>query len=189
MACKAVGREAIDLFEAGMDGGKLGGSDQEREAAFGSDQAAGDRQDGFEALDGAQRDHVESRRRERFGAGGEYIDVRQCKGAGNFAQECGLLVIGLDQGERERRPPQFDGDAGEAGARADVSQSRSHRRGHRGFRRPFPLGKQHARGEETFAEMARHDLFWIANRCQIDARVPMKQYIDVRRYTFEVAGR
>jgi len=38
-----------------------------------------------------------------------YIDVRQCKGAGDLAQEGGLLVIGLDQSEGDGRSPELDG--------------------------------------------------------------------------------
>jgi hypothetical protein len=55
-----------------------------------------------------------------LGAAGEYIDVRQCKGAEDFAEERGLFLIGLDQGEADWRGPEFDGDAGESGAGTEV---------------------------------------------------------------------
>jgi len=59
---------------------------------------------------------------EGFGAGVLYIDVGQCKGAGDFAEEGGLLVVGLDEGEGDLRGPEFYGEAGESGAGADVGE-------------------------------------------------------------------
>ena len=73
-------------------------------------------------LDGAEGDDVVSRPGESFGAGCLYIDVRQCKGAGDFAEEGGLFVIGFDQGDRDMRSPELDGEAGESGAGADVCE-------------------------------------------------------------------
>jgi hypothetical protein len=52
-----------------------------------------------------------------------YIDVRQCKGAGHFAEEGRLLVIGFDQGEGDVRSPEFDGESGEAGAGTEVGEA------------------------------------------------------------------
>jgi hypothetical protein len=42
-----------------------------------------------------------------FGALGDYIDVRQCKSAGGFAEEGGFLVVGFDEGQADRRCPNF----------------------------------------------------------------------------------
>ena len=42
-----------------------------------------------------------------FGAGDLYIDVSQCKGAGDFAKEGRFFVVGLDQGQGEGRVPDF----------------------------------------------------------------------------------
>jgi len=98
----------------------LGCANEEGQAASGGDQGAGDGENGCEAFDGAQSDDVEGGGRKGFGAGVLYIDVGQCKSAGDLAQEGGFLVVGLDQGEGDVRSPEFDGEAGEAGAGAEV---------------------------------------------------------------------
>jgi len=41
-------------------------------------------------------------------------------------------------------------------------------------------------GEEAFAEVAGDDLFLIADGCEIYARVPALQYIDIRRYIVQL---
>ena len=146
---------------------QLGLADQESELPLGSQQTGGYRQDGLEALDGAEADYVECRR-EGFGAGGLYIDVRQCKRARDLAEERGFLVIGLDQGQVYLGSPEFDGDAGEAGARAEVSNFNGfHPGGHRGTQR-----EEMASGEEAFAEVAGDDPFFVADGSEIDAGIP-----------------
>ena len=97
----------------------LGGADQESQAAGWGYQGGGGGEDAFEAFDGAEGDYIIASGY-GFGAGVLYIDVRQCKSAGNFFQERGFLVIGFDQGEGDVRSPEFDGEAGEAGTGADV---------------------------------------------------------------------
>jgi len=61
-------------------------------------QAGGDGEDCVEPFDGSKGDDVGGGFGEGFGAGGNYIDVRQCKGADYFAEECSFLMIGFDQG-------------------------------------------------------------------------------------------
>lgn len=100
----------------------LGGADQEGEAAAWPHQPGRDREDRFEALHRAKGDHVEGAAGKGLGARALYIDVRQCKGAGDFAEEGGFFLVGLDQGQRNVGRPKFDGDSGEAGAGADVGQ-------------------------------------------------------------------
>ena len=39
--------------------------------------------------------------------------------------------------------------------------------------------------KEAFAEVAGYDLFGVADRREIDARIPAHQYIDVHQYTSE----
>jgi hypothetical protein len=39
-----------------------------------------------------------------------------------------------------------------------------------------------AGGEEGFAEVAGDDFFRVADGGQVDAGIPMQEYIDVRRY-------
>jgi len=77
----------------------------------------------YEALDGAESYYVEGGGGKSFGAGILYIDVRQCKGAGDFAEEGCLFEVGFDQGEGDAGVPEFDGESGEAGAGAEVGWS------------------------------------------------------------------
>ena len=108
----------------GWDGGfgNLRGANEEGEAATGTDQCGGGGEDRFEVFDGAKGDYVEGGGGKRFGSGVLYIGVGQCKGAGDFAEEGGFLVVGFDQGEGELRGPEFDGEAGESGAGAEVGE-------------------------------------------------------------------
>ena len=53
-------------------------------------------EDGFEALYGSEGYYIgvgAEAGGERFGPGGDYIDVGQCKFAGHFAEEGGFLVV------------------------------------------------------------------------------------------------
>jgi hypothetical protein len=97
----------------------LGIADQEGEAAVWPYQAGGDWKDFVETLYGAEG-HDICFGGEVLGAAGEYIDVRQCKGANYFAEECGFFLIGFDQGQVDLRGPDFYGDSGKAGAGAYV---------------------------------------------------------------------
>jgi hypothetical protein len=45
-----------------------------------------------------------------------------------------------------------------------------------------------AGGEEGFAEVAGDDFFFAADRCEVDAGVPVEKYIDVCRYMLELGG-
>jgi hypothetical protein len=168
----------------------LGGADQEGEAAAGGDQGGGAGEDGFEAFDGAEGDYVEGGA-EGFGACALYIDVRQCKSAGDFAQEGGLLVIGLDQSEGDVGSPEFEREAGESGAGAHIGYTGRvhsfHHRGHSGGR--GRAGKQVAGGEQALAEVAGDDVFGVADGGQIDAGVPPDEDIDIRRYTLQLCQR
>jgi len=124
---------------------QLRSTDEESQASAGANQTGGYGENASEALDGAEGDQVEAcpietllvdagapggcvagcirngvLRKKLFGATGEHIDVHQCKGADDFAEEGALLMVGLDQGEGEVGRPEFDGDAGESGAGAEV---------------------------------------------------------------------
>ena len=126
-------------------------ADEEDEASSRMGEGGCDGQDLGEALDGAEghdvvgldrlrRAHAhalimfwgrwvrgvadrEAARKKIFGSRGYYIDIRQCKGAGDFAKEGGLFVVGFDQRHGDLRRPEFDGDAGKSGARADVGEA------------------------------------------------------------------
>jgi len=110
-----------EVGERGADLVLLSGADQEGETTSGGQEGGGDREDGFKAFDGAEGDYVEGFCY-GFGAGVLYIDARQCKGSRDFAEEGGLLVVGLDQSEGDLRGPEFDGEAGESGAGAEVGE-------------------------------------------------------------------
>ena len=71
----------------------LGGADQESHAALRVEQPGGDGKSGIEAFDCAERDHVERSWRQSFGAFTLYIDVYQCKGAGDLAKKGGFLMV------------------------------------------------------------------------------------------------
>jgi hypothetical protein len=191
------GRVPGKVREGGVDLGELGGGDQEGEASGGGEERGGYGEDVGEAFDGAEGDYVEGGGGEGFGADVLYIDVRQCKGAGEFAEEGGFLLIGFDQGEGDVRGPELDGDAREAGARAEVCEAGFglralgfgnvnvkifHHRGHRGRHRVER--EEVASGEEGFAEVAGDDFFLVADGGEVDASVPAEEYIDVRRYAF-----
>lgn len=182
---------------------ELSSPNQQGEASGGLDESGGRGHDRFEALDGPQGDQVERGGRESFDANALYIDVRQCNGAGQFTEEGCFFVIGFDEGEGDFRGPEFESDAGEAGAGTDIGNleavvadpdSRSlvgsgtadvvpvsflmARR----FTAPW---QQHASGEQALAEVASDDLLGIANGGEIDTLVPAEKYIDVRRYIFD----
>src|SRR5581483_1396637 len=107
--------------EGGLGSRKLGYAGQERETACWGEETGCDRQDGVEAFDCGEGYDIKGLAGEGFSAGILYIDVRQCKGAADFTKESRLLVIRFDQSKGDLWGPEFDGDAGESGAGADVS--------------------------------------------------------------------
>jgi len=136
---------------------------------------------------------------EGFRPVGDYIDVRQCKCPGYFAEKDGFLLIGFDQGEMDVGGPDFDGEGGESGATAYVEDVRVVAlrfairtdccRGVGVLRlRPAvrfadgvaPLRmtrvgdcrKEMARHKQGLAEMAGYDFFFLADCGQVDAGVP-----------------
>jgi hypothetical protein len=93
----------------------LGRANQESEAALRGKEPGCYREDGFEAFYCSQGDYIERAVRKRFGAGVLYIDIRQCKGTGDLAEEGGFLVVRFDQGQGDPGHPQFDGESGKSG--------------------------------------------------------------------------
>ena len=121
-----------------------------------------------------------------------YIDVRQCKSAGDLAKEGHLLVVGLDQGQANSGRPDFDGKAGESGAGADIdneARAANCKPGAVAFCAPICLRKHVASKEKALPEVAGDDLFRITDRGEIDAGIPAQQYIDVYRCLLELSGR
>lgn len=148
---------------------RLGVANEEYEAASGGEEAGSGGESGFEALDGAESDHGRLFWKV-FGAGGEYIDVRQCKGADDFAEEGGLFLVGFDEGNAEMRRPDLDRKAREAGAGAQVDQVRniptlSHRT-RRGW------GTRRDAGEEGFSEVAGDDFLGVADASEVNPGIP-----------------
>lgn len=115
---------------------------------------------------------------EGFGAGGYYIDVRQCKGTDDFAKKGGFLVIRFDEGQGDVRRPDFDRKAREAGAGTDVEDGAwvvCGCAGVSGRGRPIHtscVGKKVAGEKKRFSEMAGHDLVGVADRGEVDAGIP-----------------
>ena len=87
------------------------------------------RQDVGEALDGPERNHIEGGCAwdicawDILSAAVLYIDVRQCKGAGHFAEEGGFLVIRFDECKVDVGSPDFEGESGESGSGAEVEDA------------------------------------------------------------------
>jgi hypothetical protein len=106
-----------------MDLIQLGRGDQEGEASGGGYEGCGYWEGVGHALDGAEGYYAEAGWGEGFGADGLYIDIRQCKGAGYFAEEGRFLLIGLDKSQGDVRGPEFEGNAGETGSRAEVGHA------------------------------------------------------------------
>jgi len=79
----------------------------------------------------------------------------------------------------KRRRPDLKRQAGKSRAGSDVKC------GHGGI----AVWKKLARGKEGFSKVSGDDFFWIADRRQIDFRVPLQQQIQIRRNEFELAIR
>src|SRR5439155_10373203 len=101
---------------------ELAFANEQRQDAPGDNEAGSDRQDGLEALDGAQ-DHDPCLPGKVFSAGTHYIDTRQCKCANNLLQEGGFLLIRFNQREVSLRRPDLNGNAGKPCATAYVDHA------------------------------------------------------------------
>jgi len=164
----------------------LRGSDKESQPAERSNEPTSNRERGVEAFDSAHGDGAGGTGIS-FGTASHYIDVSQCSGAANFAQESGFLLIGFNKSDVKVRSPQLDGKSREAGTRAEVEQAgkicgavnpRFRKRGETWGTRVGARvlwGEEMAGGEKGFAEMAGDNFFRIADGGEIDARVPAEK--------------
>jgi len=109
--------------EGGTGWFQLGGGDQEGQAAGGGQEFGGCGENFWQAFDSSEGYYVEGGWGDGLGTGALYIDVRQCKGAGYFAEEGCLLVVGFDQSEGDVWGPDFYRDAWEAGTGAQVGDA------------------------------------------------------------------
>ena len=97
-------------------------TDEEGQTASGAREPDSGGKHRVESLDGAEGHGVGCGSGNILGARIYYIDICQCNGTGDFAQERGFLLIGLDQGEANFGSPDFYGEGGESGAGADVEE-------------------------------------------------------------------
>ena len=98
------------------------------------DEAGSDGEDPVEALDGAQSDRRGSVGKV-FSASGRHIDIGQCKGADDFAQESHFLLLGFKESGLEVGRGEVNGESGEAWTGADVEEVKACRVGIQVMRR------------------------------------------------------
>ena len=98
---------------------------------MGGQEGGGQGESAVEIFYRTERDHVGfgefGAGGESFGALGKYIDVRQCKCAGYFAQESRFLVIRFDECKVDVGRPDFEGESGESGSGAEVEDASERR--------------------------------------------------------------
>jgi hypothetical protein len=90
----------------------------------------------------------------------------EVEGADGFAKECSFFVLRLGQGDFDVRTEQRDGEAGKAGAGAEVQEGGG-------------VEVEVTGGEEAFTEVALDDLFRLADGCEVGAGVPLKEKVEV----------
>lgn len=110
----------METGDEGLGAGDLGAADEEGDTGGGGEEGGGGGEDGVEAFDGAQGEEAGGGRGKVLGAAGEYIDIRQCKSADDFAQEGHFLMVGLDQCDSGPGRPDLHGEAGESGSGTQV---------------------------------------------------------------------
>lgn len=134
---------------------------------MGGDEADGGGEYLVEALDGTHG-HERGLGGDGFGALIENEDVGELDGAADLLEERGFLAVGLDQGEGEHGRPVFEGEAGEAGAAAEIEDI---------------LGciawEKMAGGKERLAEVADDHLFRGAQGGEVHALVPADKQVEV----------
>ena len=126
-------------------------------------------EDRFELLDSPKHNHIAPAPEVSLSPRAKNIDIRQTQMANHLTQECGLLLIGLDQRQAKVRRPYFDWQPGEACSGTNVDHMRCRTRLNSG------QGKQLPRGEDGFAKMARDNFFRRPYRGEIDAVVPAQE--------------
>lgn len=134
-----------------------------------------ERQTIFHIVDRAKSDGVETTigwhrldtARPDFGA--------EIEGADGFPQESGLFVLRFGERDVNVTPEKGNGKAGEACPRAKVEQGRG-------------IGVKMTSGEETLSEVAANDLFGIADRGEVRARIPFQEEVEVERELGEQPG-
>jgi len=120
--CRGIGvgdlRVGVERFA--RDRVELRGTDEDGQAASGGEEAEGQRKSPVELFDSAEGHNVGDPVGDNFGAFGDYIDVRQCKCADDFAEKSCLPVIGFDESQLNLGRPDFYGKTGKTGTGAEV---------------------------------------------------------------------
>ena len=183
-----------------LRGWKLGRADEEGEASVGGE-AGGNREDAVEVFDGPEGDGGARRKQgvlrlgcasfapktgaltywrilaqddrgfEVFGAGGGDGDVMQVEGADDFLEKCRFAMLGLDERDGQLGTPDLDGQAGKAGAGADIQEA--HGTG------LMAHGEENLGGEQGFAEVAGDDLLGVVDGGEVHARVPAMEDLEI----------
>src|SRR5262249_31150541 len=99
-----------------------GVADEESQPPAGSHQASGDGQNEVEAFHSSHGDDVGASSPEVLCARVEYIDICQCKGSADFAQEGRLFLVRFDERDMKFGYPDLNGQAWKASTRADVDE-------------------------------------------------------------------
>lgn len=157
--------EGVGGFGELLEIGGVGGGGEEGEDAIGLKEIDGDRDGGTHLIDGAEGDAGVTRG-EGFGAGCVHLGVGKVQRAECFAEEGSLLVLGLGERDGDLRAEDGDGQAGEAGSRAEVEQGGE-------------AGGQGAGAEDGFEKVAAEDAFFIADGGEVGTCVPPLQKSEI----------
>ncbi len=166
--CSRVGKRDGQGFapgqarlNAGESGSLIPGQPQE-EVSIRLKALRGQGDKNLEIADGAHGGEVERRRRRGvnpiFQAFGAHLNLAESTGSGSFLEEGSLFRCGLEQGDGDPWESDFQGQAGEAGATADVEK--------------FAPKLRVPGKEKAFAKMAHHTLFRVADRREVDFPIP-----------------
>ena len=93
----------------------------------------------------------------------------EVESADGFAEERCFFSLGFGQGDLERGEEELDGEAGEAGAGAEVEESSS------GRKKRLDVDAS----EQAFAEVAADDFFRFADGGEVGAGVPAQEDVEV----------
>lgn len=102
-------------------------------------------------------------------------DLVETAGAGSFFKEGALFRHRFEEGDGKLGKSDLQGQAGEAGATADVEQG--------------AVELEVPRDEKAFTEVAGHAFFRRANGREVDFLVPTKQQIEIGKDLVHLAGR
>ncbi len=170
MRCSEEGRLRVVLSPGGKRDKRtlaLGLADENGEATAGGDKAGGGGECLVELLDRAHGDQAGALG-DGLGAGVEDGKAGEMEGPADLAEEGRFLAVAFDEGELQLRGPILDGQAGKAGAAAEVEDVLL-----------GVAGEERAGGEERLAEMADDHLLGGAQGGEVHALVPAGEQVEV----------